>query len=94
MDQVFKHQIERNIKVYIDDILVKLTKIKELISDLKETSSILQRYDLKLNPNKCIFGVKGGHFLGYMAMERGIKVNQEKAQASQNMQSPQTTRAV
>lgn len=39
MDWVFKYHIRRNIEVYADDILVKSTRIKDLISDLEETFS-------------------------------------------------------
>lgn len=85
MNWVFKYHIGRNIKVYVDDILVKLVRAKDLIDDLEETFSTLQRYGLKLNPGKCIFGVKSGHFLGYIVIERGIESNLKKVQALQNM---------
>ncbi|XP_073061787.1 uncharacterized protein [Primulina eburnea] len=43
---------------------------------------------LKLNPQKCVFGVKSGKFLGYVVTERGIEANPEKVQAIQDMVSP------
>ena len=36
---------------------------------------------MKLNPNKCAFGVTAGKFLGFMVSQRGIKVNPEKVRA-------------
>lgn len=68
MDQVFKDQIRRNIEVYEDDILVKSSRVEDSVGDLEETFVTLQRYGLKLNPSKCIFGVKSGKFLGYLVM--------------------------
>ncbi|XP_073020270.1 uncharacterized protein [Primulina eburnea] len=53
-----------------------------------ETFSTLRFYGLKFNPQKCIFGVKSGKFLGYMVTERGIEANPEKVQAIQDMVSP------
>lgn len=40
---------------------------------------------MKLNPNKCAFGVRAGKFLGYMVTERGVEVNPEKVQAIVDM---------
>lgn len=51
MDLIFKHQVERNIEVYVDDILIKGAHAKDLISDIEETCGTLSLYDLKLNPN-------------------------------------------
>ena len=49
-------------QVYVDDMLVK--SIQE--NDLKETFDTLRSYDMKLNLNKCAFGVAAGKFLGFM----------------------------
>lgn len=44
--------------MYVDDILVKSTRAKDLVGDLEEMFATLQRYSLKLIPNKRIFGVR------------------------------------
>lgn len=36
---------------------------------MEETFATLQRYELKLNPNKCIFGVRSEKFLDYLVIE-------------------------
>ena len=36
---------------------------------------------LKMNPNKCVFGVSAGQFLGFMVHERGIEVGQNSIKA-------------
>ncbi|XP_073313503.1 uncharacterized protein [Primulina huaijiensis] len=89
MDRVFSQQVGRNVEVYVDDIMVKSKDSSQLIPDLVETFSTLRSYGLKLNPQKCVFGVKSGKFLGYMVTERGIEANPEKVQAIQDMVSPQ-----
>ncbi|KAL0313622.1 UNVERIFIED_CONTAM: hypothetical protein Sradi_5761500 [Sesamum radiatum] len=66
VDKIFRPQIGRNIKVYIDDMLVKSKVARSHVTDLEETFSILRKYRLKLNPGKCAFGVRGGRFLGFM----------------------------
>ncbi|XP_073064019.1 uncharacterized protein [Primulina eburnea] len=88
MDRVFSEQVGRNVEVYVDDIMVKSKDSSQLVPDLVETFATLKSYGLKLNPQKCIFGVRSGKFLGYMVTERGIKANPEKVQAIQDMVSP------
>nr|KYP48663.1 hypothetical protein KK1_029643 [Cajanus cajan] len=43
---------------------------------------------MRLNPDKCVFGVQGGKFLGFMITCRGIEANPDKCQALINMRSP------
>ncbi|KAL0447966.1 UNVERIFIED_CONTAM: hypothetical protein Slati_1924500 [Sesamum latifolium] len=69
VDKIFRPQIGRNIKVYVDDMLIKSKKTEEHVKDLEETFSVLRKYKLKLNPAKCAFGVQGGRFLGYKEWE-------------------------
>ena len=61
-----KDQIERNVQVYVDDIVIKTYKANTLLEDLRETFKALNHYRIKLNPKKCIFGVPAGKLLGYM----------------------------
>lgn len=48
------------------------------MSNLEETSSNLAKFDLKLNPKKCAFGVKSKKILGFITFERSIEVNPKK----------------
>ncbi|XP_073152363.1 uncharacterized protein [Henckelia pumila] len=94
MDRVFASQIGRNVEVYVDDILVKSQDDVGLLADLEETFSTLRAYRVKLNPEKCVFGVRGGKFLGYMVTERGIEANPEKVQAIRSMSAPRNLQEV
>ncbi|XP_073025166.1 uncharacterized protein [Primulina eburnea] len=78
MKRVFEKQLGRNVEVYVDDILGKSRDIYCFISDLEETFATLMHYGKKLNPAKCIFGMKSGRFLGFLDTDRGIK-RSEKA---------------
>ena len=75
-------------EVYVDDMLVKSKEEFAHLNDLKETFSTLKRYQMKLNPGKCDFGVASGKFLGFIVSQRGIEVNLEKVQAIINMLRP------
>jgi hypothetical protein len=54
---VLENQTRRNIEAYIDDIVVKSEKGRDLIDDLKETFDNLHKYKMMLNPKKSVFGV-------------------------------------
>ena len=45
----------------------------------------LRRFNIKLNPEKCFFGVPKGKLLGYIVSERGIEASPEKIMAISNM---------
>ena len=45
----------------------------------------LRRFNIKLNLEKCVFGVPTGKLLGYIVFERGIEANPEKIMAISNM---------
>jgi hypothetical protein len=45
------------VEAYVDDIVVKFREDKGIISDLAETFDNLRKFKMKLNPNKCTFGV-------------------------------------
>ena len=46
--------------------------------------------DLRLNPEKCMFGVPSGKLLGFLVSHRGIETNPEKVKAIEDMNPPQT----
>ncbi|KAL2236241.1 UNVERIFIED_CONTAM: Retrovirus-related Pol polyprotein from transposon opus [Sesamum indicum] len=88
VNKMFAQQIGKTMEVYVDDMLVKSHKPDEHLEHLKITFAIMREHGMKLNPNKCTFGVAGGKFLGYMVSERGIEANPEKIEAILNLKSP------
>ena len=66
INTVFQPQLGRNMEAYIDDMIVKRRKELDHIEDLQETFLTLREFKLKLNPQKCVFGVVVGKFLGFL----------------------------
>jgi hypothetical protein len=81
MNHVFGEHIGRTVEAYVDDIVVKTRKA----SDLEVTFRCLKAKDVKLNPEKCVFGVPRGMLLGFIVSERGIEANPEKIAAITSM---------
>ncbi|RVW25560.1 Retrovirus-related Pol polyprotein from transposon 17.6 [Vitis vinifera] len=81
MTKIFKPLIGRSVEVYIDDIVVKSKTREQHILHLQEVFYLLRKYDMKLNPSKCAFGVSAGKFLGFMVSQRGIEVSPDQVKA-------------
>jgi len=58
------------------------------VVDLEELLTTIAKYRLKLNPEKCVFGVEAVKFLGFLLTERAIEANPEKCAAIIAMRSP------
>jgi len=63
--------------VYVDDMIVK-SKSADHSHDLRQTFDILRAFNMKLNPKKCVFGVRSRKFLGFMISSREIEANPDK----------------
>ena len=69
----------------MDDIVVKSKWADQVVADLEQTFMKLRANDIKLNLEKCIFGVPRGMLLGFIVSERGIEANPEKISAITRM---------
>ena len=94
MNEMFQEQIGRNREIYVDDMVVKSMTVEAHVNDLEEVLAQDRKYEMRLNPGKCVFGVKGGKFLGFMLTERGIKANPDKCQAIVQMRNPRNLKEV
>jgi hypothetical protein len=88
---VLHSQIGRNVLTYVDDVIVvKSMKQENHIADLQETFANFRQAGLKLNSEKCVFGVKKGKFLGCLVSTKGIEANPNKIEAILRMEPPNT----
>ena len=94
MLKCFGDLIERTVEAYADDIVVKYKQADQVITDLEQTFAKLRANSIKLNPEKCIFGVPRGMLLGFIVSERGIKANLEKFLAIMRMGPIQNIKGV
>jgi hypothetical protein len=85
MQHVFGDHIGRTVEAYVDDIVVETRKADDLVNDLCVAFDYLRANRVKLNPEKCVFGVLRGMLLGYIVSQRGIEPNPEKVTALDRM---------
>src|SRR6185369_14750149 len=94
MQKCLHSQMGKNVQVYVDDIVIKTKEKYTLLEDLEETFVNLRKYRLKLNPDKCTFGVPAGKLLGFLVSSRGIEVNPAKIRAIERMRLPKCLKDV
>jgi hypothetical protein len=69
----FKEQIGRNLEVYIDDIIIETQQGNSLILDLEKTFTNPRHFDIRLNPEKCTFGVPEANLYGTSSQSAASK---------------------
>lgn len=72
LDKIFEKQIGRNLEVYIDDLVVKTKEGDKHEEEFKEIMQQVRKYNMRLNPTKCTFGVQAGKFMGFLLTRKGI----------------------
>jgi hypothetical protein len=91
---VLRPQLRRNILAYVDDIVVKSIQSRDHTGDLAKTFMNLRAANLRLNPEKCVFGIHKGKVLGYLVSTKGIQANPDKIKAPIEMQDPVSVKDV
>ena len=94
MTGIFKSQLGKNIKVYIDDMVVKRKVEAKHLGDLRNIFEILRTHKLPLNTAKCSFSVDSGKFLGYMVTHHGIEVDPDQIRAIHDLLPPRNPKEV
>jgi len=92
--KVFSHLMGQCVEGYVDDMVVKSPSHHQHAKDFSAVFSALRQYNLRLNPDKCVFDVDRGKFLGFMLTQRGIEANPEKCKAIIEMSNPTTIKKV
>ena len=78
----------------MDDMLVKSKDEANHLDNFKEIFSTLRKYNMKLNPAKCVFAIALGKFLGFIVSQQGIETNPDKVKVIIEVKSPKTMKEV
>jgi len=66
MTTIFHDMIHKEIEVYVDDMIVKTITEEEHVEYVLKIFQWLRKYKLRVNPNKCTFGVRSRKLLGFI----------------------------
>jgi hypothetical protein len=69
MNYIYHDLIGKLVEIYINDVVVKSTSTEGHLGDLRQVFERTRRLGLKMNPEKCTFGVSVGQFLGFLVHE-------------------------
>ena len=82
MTTLFHDMMHKEIEVYVDDMIAKSRSEESHLVDLLKLFQRLRKFRLRLNPNKCTFGVRSGKLLGFIVSQKGIEVDLDKVNIS------------
>ena len=74
------HNLKSINKVYLDDLAAHSHMSVHHPYHLHLVLKICHRYQIQLNPHKCIFCMKVGHLLGFIVSKEGIRVDPLKVE--------------
>ncbi|GKE67790.1 hypothetical protein Tco_1521951, partial [Tanacetum coccineum] len=83
VDKEFHKQIGRNLKVYMDDLVIKSRTEDEIVRDIEETFKTLREINMKLNPK-----------VKRKVNTKGLKVCPDKVDAVLSLPSPKCLKDV
>ena len=92
MQKIFDNVLHKYVECYVDDLVVKTKRREDHLVDLRSVFNCLRKYQLKMNPRKCAFGLTFGKFLRFIVRHRGIEIDQSKIEAIQKMPEPKNLR--
>ena len=75
---------------YQDDIIIWASTLEELDKRVEEVLRCIEKSGMKLNKDKCVFGVSEVTFLGHLITADGIKADPEKVKAVKHMPLPES----
>ena len=82
--------MHKEVEVYVDDMIVKSKDHPGHQVALRKFLERLRKYNMRLNPSKCAFGVTSDKLLGYVISSRGIEIDPTKIKAIISIPLPKT----
>ena len=78
----------------MDNRIARSQTEEEHLVDLQKLFDRLKKYKLRLNSNKCTFGIRSGKLLGFFLSGKSIEVDPAKVKAIQEIPAPRTEKEV
>ena len=89
------HDMMHNkVEVYVDDMIMKSKDRENYTTNLRKFFERINEYKLRLNPQKCTFGVTARKLLGFLVSDRGIEVDPSKIKAILEMPPPKSGKEI
>ena len=86
--------MHNEIEVHVDDMIVKSKNREGHMTNLRKFFERIKEYKLRLNLQKCTFGVTTGKLLGFLVSDRRIDVDPSKIKAILDMPPPKSEKEI
>ena len=86
--------MHNEVEVHVDDMIVKSKNREGHITNLRKFFERIKEYKLRLNLQKCTFGVTTGKLLGFLVSDRRIDVDPSKIKAILDMSPPKSEKDI
>ncbi|XP_059295590.1 uncharacterized protein LOC132048928 [Lycium ferocissimum] len=94
MTTTLHNTIHKKIEVYVDDVIIKSRESSEHTTYLRKFFDRLGKFNLKLNPAKCAFGVPIEKLLGFVVSRRSIELDSAEFKVIQELPPPKIKKEV
>lgn len=94
MDLVLHGLTYKYCLVYLDDTIIFSRSFNEHLKHLSEVLERIEKANLKLRPEKCIFASDKVKYLGYVVSREGIKPDHDKVITISEMPFPKTAKGM
>lgn len=94
MNETLRNFINKTCVVYLDDILVFSTSLREHVKSITDIFTVLEQTNLKIQIDKCNFMKKETEFLGHILTKEGLKPNPNKIKVIQSLEIPKTEKQI
>ena len=94
MDTVLSGLIGHIAMVYLDDIVIYSNNRDEHINHIRLVFDRLRKAGLRLNTNKCHFGLREIKLLGFIVSEKGVTTDPDKVKVIKNLPAPTSVKQV
>ena len=88
------YMMHNEVEVYVNDMIVKSKYRESHTINLRKFFERIKEYRLRLNPQKCTFGVITGKLLGFLVSDRGIEVDPSMIKAILEIPSPKSEKKI
>lgn len=94
LDTILGPALEPHVFVYLDDIIVVSPTLKSHLQHLGEVFRRLRESKLRINPDKCRFGVNELKYLGHVVTREGVHTDPAKIEAVARIPAPRNIREI
>jgi len=94
LNEILQPLLNKGVLVYIDDIILYADEISEFIRITKAALELIQKTGIKLNAEKCKFGIPEVMILGHILTREGMKPNPEKLEGIMKMPAPRNVKEI